>query len=72
MVKKRFFRLKENLKITNAENFRCYLTDGRSVGKKCPERFDHVLLHAPFSSEAHIHPTDTLDGFFIAKLQKRA
>ncbi|NQZ68059.1 MAG: RsmB/NOP family class I SAM-dependent RNA methyltransferase, partial [Lentisphaeria bacterium] len=56
VVKKRFFRLKENLRVANAENVRCYLTDGRSVGKKCPERFDHVLLDAPCSSEARMHP----------------
>ena len=50
-VKKRFFRLKENIKRADANIVKLYLKDGRSVGRQCPERFDRVLLDAPCSGE---------------------
>ena len=37
--------------VANAE---VYLGDGRSVGRKVPERFDRVLVDAPCSTEARI------------------
>ncbi|BBA71169.1 RsmB/NOP family class I SAM-dependent RNA methyltransferase [Geobacter sulfurreducens] len=51
-VRGRFFRMKANLDRQGATMVRTYLTDGRSVGRKCPEMFDRVLLDAPCSSEA--------------------
>ncbi len=51
-VKDRFFKLRANLKRLGVTIARCYQTDGRSVGHKCPEMFDRVLLDAPCSSEA--------------------
>ncbi|QNM97580.1 RsmB/NOP family class I SAM-dependent RNA methyltransferase [Chitinimonas koreensis] len=57
-VRDRFFRLKANLEQQGAGFVKCYLTDGRSVGGKCPEMFDRVLLDAPCSSEARFDPRD--------------
>ena len=51
-VKNRFFKLKANLEQQGASFVKTYLTDGRTVGGKCPERFDRVLLDAPCSSES--------------------
>lgn len=51
-VRGRMFKLQANLKRCHVEIVRTYLTDGRSVGRKTPERFDRVLLDAPCSSEA--------------------
>jgi 16S rRNA (cytosine1407-C5)-methyltransferase len=51
-VRPRFFKLRSNLALYGATMVRTYLTDGRSVGRKTPERFDRVLLDAPCSGEA--------------------
>ncbi|MCX4027066.1 hypothetical protein [Spartinivicinus marinus] len=37
-----------------------YLTDGRTVGGKCPERFDRVLLDAPCSRESRFNQLSPL------------
>ncbi|MBB5019767.1 16S rRNA (cytosine1407-C5)-methyltransferase [Chitinivorax tropicus] len=68
-VKDRFFRLKANLQQQGVTIARTYMTDGRSVGAKCPEMFDKVLLDAPCSSEARF---DALDSDSVAhwSLQK--
>ena len=50
-VKKRFFRLKENIERAGVDIVTTYLKDGRSVGRQCPERFDRVLLDAPCTGE---------------------
>ncbi|WP_457599265.1 RsmB/NOP family class I SAM-dependent RNA methyltransferase [Hydrogenimonas sp.] len=50
--KERFFRLKANLERGGVTITRHYMTDGRSVGAKCPAMFDRVLLDAPCSTEA--------------------
>ncbi|MBY4678053.1 RsmB/NOP family class I SAM-dependent RNA methyltransferase [Marinobacterium arenosum] len=57
-VKGRYFKLKANLEQQGASMVRTYLTDGRSVGSKCPEMFDRVLLDAPCSSEARFSRLD--------------
>lgn len=57
-VKNRFFKLKANLDQQGATMVKTYLTDGRSVGNKCPEMFDRVLLDAPCSSEARFSLLD--------------
>jgi len=57
-VKERFFRLKENLERSGVEIGHFYHTDGRTVGPKCPEMFDRVLLDAPCSSESRFSTLD--------------
>lgn len=51
-VRNRMFKLKANLKRCHVSCAKTYQTDGRTVGKKTPERFDRVLLDAPCSSES--------------------
>ena len=51
-VKGRFFRLRANLERCGVTIAALYMHDGRSIGRKTPERFDRVLLDAPCSSEA--------------------
>ena len=53
-VRRRFHRLRANLRRCGVANTQFYLTDGRGIGRKVPERFDRVLLDAPCSSEARI------------------
>ncbi|MBN2869687.1 MAG: RsmB/NOP family class I SAM-dependent RNA methyltransferase [Campylobacterales bacterium] len=56
--RERFFRLCDNLKHQGVTNAHTYMTDGRSVGKKCPLMFDRILLDAPCSSEARFKTFD--------------
>jgi tRNA (cytosine49-C5)-methyltransferase len=58
LQRERFFRLCDNLKHQGVTNAHTYMTDGRSVGKKCPEMFDRILLDAPCSSEARFKTFD--------------
>ena len=58
VVKGRFHRLRANLERCGVTNSDLYLADGRSIGRKVPERFDRVLLDAPCSSEARIRLAD--------------
>ena len=77
--KERFFRLCDNLKQQGVSNAHTYMTDGRSVGKKCPEMFDKILLDAPCSSEARFKTYDSKSMSYwslnkvkeTSKLQKR-
>ena len=57
-IRKRMFRLADNLKRQGSQISRTYLMDGRKVGKKVPDRFDRVLLDAPCSSEARMRASD--------------
>ena len=57
-VRGRFHRLRANLQRCGVSNAHLYLADGRSIGRKVPERFDRVLLDAPCSSEARIRLGD--------------
>lgn len=50
-VRKRFFRLRDNLRRGGADIVQTYLKDGAKVWRQCPERFDRVLLDAPCSGE---------------------
>ena len=50
----RFHRLRANLSRCGVTAVEFYLADGRSIGRKVPERFDRVLLDAPCSSESRI------------------
>ena len=57
-VKKRFFKLRDNLTAQGASEVKTFLKDGRSVWKNRPEYFDRVLLDAPCSSEGRFHIND--------------
>ncbi len=77
--RERFFRLRANLEMQGVTNAHTYMTDGRSVGKKCPEMFDRIMLDAPCSSEARFktHEPKSMSFWSIhkaketSKLQKR-
>ena len=56
--KDRFFRLKANLERGGVTIAHYYMTDGRSVGAKCPAMFDRVMLDAPCSTEAKFKAWD--------------
>lgn len=79
LQRERFFRLCDNLKHQGVTNAHTYMTDGRSVGKKCPEMFDRILLDAPCSSEARFKTYDPKSTSFwtihkvkeTSKLQRR-
>ena len=57
-IRGRFFKLRQNLEHGGATCVRTYLTDGRSVGHKTPDRFDRVLLDAPCSGEGRFRADD--------------
>jgi 16S rRNA (cytosine1407-C5)-methyltransferase len=77
--KDRFFRLKANLERGGVTIAHTYMTDGRSVGNKCPEMFDRVMLDAPCSTEAKFKSFDPKSYAYwserkikeMAKLQQR-
>lgn len=56
--KARYFKLKDNLALLDVANTQCYLKDGTSVGRACPNRFDYVLVDAPCSSEGRFNSND--------------
>jgi tRNA (cytosine49-C5)-methyltransferase len=78
-TRERFFRLRANLENQGVTNAHTYMTDGRSVGKKCPEMFDRIMLDAPCSSEARFktHEPKSMSFWSIhkaketSKLQRR-
>ena len=70
--RERFFRLKANLDAQGVTNAHTYMTDGRSIGKKCPEMFDRILLDAPCSSEARFktHEPKSMSFWSIHKVKE--
>lgn len=72
LSRERFFRLCDNLKSQGVTNAHTYMTDGRSVGKKCPEMFDRILLDAPCSSEARFktHEPKSMSFWSIHKVKE--
>ena len=54
-IRGRYYKLQANLRRGGATIVRTYRADGRSVGRRAPERFDRVLLDAPCSGEARFH-----------------
>ncbi len=70
--RERFFRLCDNLKQQGVTNAHTYMTDGRSVGKKCPEMFDRILLDAPCSSEARFktHEPKSMSFWSVHKVKE--
>jgi len=77
--KDRFFRLRANLERGGVTIAHHYMTDGRSVGAKCPAMFDRVMLDAPCSTEAKFKAWDERTTAYwserkikeMAKLQQR-
>ncbi len=57
-VKGRFHRMRANLARCGVTCAEFYLADGRTIGRKVPERFDRVLLDSPCSSESRIRLDD--------------
>jgi 16S rRNA (cytosine1407-C5)-methyltransferase len=57
-IRPRFFKLRALLETHAATMVDTYLADGRTIGRKTPERFDRVLLDAPCSCEARFDPRD--------------
>ena len=57
-VRGRFHRMRANLARCGVSIADFYLADGRSIGRKVPERFDRVLLDSPCSSESRIRLDD--------------
>lgn len=57
-IKSRFHRMRANLARCGVTNVQFYQVDGRTIGRKVPERFDRVLLDAPCSSEARFRLAD--------------
>ena len=53
-IKRRMYRLADNLKRLGVTISRTYLMDGRKVGRKVPDRFDCIMLDAPCSSDSRI------------------
>ena len=53
-IKKRMYRLADNLKRLGVSISKTYLMDGRKVGVKVPDRFDCIMLDAPCSSESRM------------------
>ncbi|MBD3806859.1 RsmB/NOP family class I SAM-dependent RNA methyltransferase, partial [Sulfuricurvum sp.] len=70
--RERFFRLCDNLKSQGVTNAHIYMTDGRSVGKKCPQMFDRILLDAPCSSEARFktHEPKSMSYWSVHKVKE--
>lgn len=70
--RERFFRLCDNLKSQGVANAHTYMTDGRSVGKKCPLMFDRILLDAPCSSEARFktHEPKSMSYWSVHKVKE--
>lgn len=69
-VKGRFLRLQANLERMGVNNTRCYMKDGRSIGKLKPDTFDRVMLAAPCSSERRFRTDDpdTTRHWSVAKV----
>lgn len=74
VIRGRYYRLRENLRRGQAKIVRTYLTDGRSVGRKTPQRFDRVLLDAPCSSEGRfrLDQPDTWQYWSLRKIREQA
>ncbi len=71
VVRKRKFKLQDNLSMHGAGHIRVFLQDGTNVWKYRPEHFDRVLLDAPCSSEGRFQLSDEHSfGFWNASKVK--
>lgn len=68
-VSGRFHRLKANLERMGISNTRCYMKDGREIGRLKPDSFQRVMLDAPCSSESRFR-TDEPDSIAHWSLRK--
>jgi len=68
-IRGRFYKLQANLRLYGVTIGHTYLTDGRTVGHKTPDRFDRVLLDAPCSGEARFR-TDRSESYRYWSLRK--
>ena len=57
-VRSRFFKLKNVLQQQHVSMAQCYLKDGATVYRSCPNRFDRILVDAPCSTETKINFND--------------
>lgn len=73
-IRSRLYRLETNLRLHGATIVKTYLADGRSIGRKTPQRFDRVLLDAPCSGEARFDIQDptTWEHWGIRKIKEQA
>ncbi|MDE2996393.1 MAG: RsmB/NOP family class I SAM-dependent RNA methyltransferase [Bacteroidota bacterium] len=69
LVRKRKFRLDDNLLRHGADQVRVFLQDGTKVWKYRPEHFDRILLDAPCSSEGRFR-FDEPDSYAFWKRSK--
>lgn len=58
LVKKRMYKLRDNLSRHGAPDVKVFLQDGTKVWRYRPEHFDRVLIDAPCSSEGRFHASD--------------
>lgn len=73
-VRKRFFRLRDNLERAGVHCARAVAMDGRRVPRAWDGTFDRVLLDAPCSSEARFVPgePDTWERWSLRKVRDMA
>lgn len=73
-VSGRFHRLKANLDRMGITNTRCYLKDGREIGRLKPDTFQRVMLDAPCSSESRFRADapDSIDHWSLRKVAECA
>jgi 16S rRNA (cytosine1407-C5)-methyltransferase len=72
VIRARMFKLQATLRRCGVKNTRTFLADGRTVGRKTPERFDRVLLDAPCSSESRFdcHQPKTWRNWGLRKIRE--
>lgn len=58
LVKKRMYKLRDNLSQNGAPDVKVFLQDGTKVWRYRPEHFDRVLIDAPCSSEGRFLTSD--------------
>jgi 16S rRNA (cytosine1407-C5)-methyltransferase len=57
-IRSRYYQLRRQLELAGVRIARTFLSDGRRIGGKTPDRFDRVLLDAPCSGEARFRAGD--------------
>jgi len=74
VVKKRFFKLRDNLSRHGATCVKTFFRDGTTVWRHRPEYFDRILLDAPCSSEGRFRTTDpeTFAYWSLRKIKEMA
>ena len=57
-VRSRFFKLQRQIRDHGVTIAKLFLADGRTIGRKTPDRFDRVLIDAPCTGEARFRDAD--------------